>query len=279
MRLYVNGVGNLVEGKYAEASADLESASRLDPGEAAVWRAYGEAQLRSGMVRNACAAYQRAAGVGDAGTLGSLTLARAAVESGDHGAAARWVWPLLADERERGDAGAMHAADVVAAQAMWGLGYMKAGVELNERGLNLPDRFGQPTSFRDELLEVYRRRGDLWRATGEAAIGLGDFGGAERAFTQAARFPTPDPGAALPRRILALMMQGRSAEAARAIVADAGRSDRRLEDRHLVLTGFVARDSDERVGQALREALEAEWRGRAGTATPTERGAWARAIA
>lgn len=240
VRRYVAGRSKLVEGDAAAAIVDLLAATRLDPNSGASWRVLGEAQLK---------ADRRASG---------MVALREAVRHGERSARLLWMvgrefartgreqegLPYLAQARRAlgagDDAGLTYLINADLGEALLARGRVAAGSEALRAALEIPDQFTRPTSMRDELAEIYRRRSDLWRTLGDASCKMGRYDAALEAYDKAAAMPSLDPGGVRAHRTYALLKLGRSGEVALGVVQDIDRADGHADARQIELVRLLS---------------------------------------
>lgn len=267
IRLYTAGRLDLEAGRTADAVEHLRAAAEADPSSHQIWSALGEAYYRSGSARSADAAFARAATLGSRDPVTLFSIARSAQARSDHAAAARALAQLLGDDAGGDDApspsgtdpAVPHVARVALGQSLIALGYLSAGAEVLARGLDLPARFTHPTSYQQELGEVYRRRAELWRITGDTYLRLSRPVDALDAYTRAASFPTLDTEPLLPRRMRAALLAGRPGAAALALLDEVTQPSNRPDDApDLRSLAAALAQADGRAARLLARALLAE---------------------
>ena len=210
---YVSGRAHLVAGRYTEALADLEAASRLDPDSVAILADLAQAQASSGRRPAATATYRRAVAMGLRDARVAAFLGRETLRSRRFEQAAAEL--ILADELAKQENAELTRAVARAdlADALFNLGYVKAAADcLSEALESLPVDIRGP--LRPEEAELYRRRSDMWLRAGDLYASLGDLPEANVAYLAAASLPGGDSQALTQRRLYALLASGRSARAA-----------------------------------------------------------------
>jgi tetratricopeptide (TPR) repeat protein len=277
LRLYVSGRAKLLDGQASKAVNDLEAATRLDPTAAEPWRELGQAQLELGRRTSAMSSFQKAVKLGlDEPRLLAL-LARDSIKSKRFEDAAKLLVQARQSPSLRDEAGLSQLADIDLAESLGALGYVTASRDLLAQGLQSPfDGLGQ-SRVRAELSEVLRRRGELWQRIGDSSCRLGQYAKAAAAYANAAQVPTLDPGAAIARQVYADLRLGHSADAAMVVINDIRESEGRVEDRHMGVIRFLAKNTD--VGPKLADAIDDISRAAGPSATPTVLNRLARASA
>ncbi|MBL0926307.1 MAG: hypothetical protein IBJ11_01475 [Phycisphaerales bacterium] len=239
-QLYVAGRRKRMDGQNAAAVADLREAARLSPASVEVWHELGQAQLGAGNRYAARLAFRRLLSLSENDPRAIRPLAAMAVESRDWALAARLLARMDQAENAAADPAEPFLTAADFGQALLKLGYLSAAAESLRSAIDLPERFTQPTLRQQELGQLYRSRGDLWRDVGDAEARLGRFDQAADAYNRATQLPTLNPAALLPRRVFAALRQGRS-EVAGAVIADHLVETRgRVEPRVLALIEYTA---------------------------------------
>lgn len=253
LRLYVSGRSKLQSNDAKGALAELEAASKLDPGASEIWREMAEAQLALGRRAAAMNSFQQAVenGTGSARVftaLGHESLRLRRLEPATSYLLKAWEF-----RDEPADPACRYIAAADLAEIFEGQGYLSAAGELTRQAANLPETFSGSTRFRAELSELYRRQSDLWRDAGDLSCRLGEYEEALNAYEQAARQPTLDVAALVSRRVHASLRLGRPAHAALAVVEQIQGRGGLVEDGQFELIRYLAASAD--VGPALARAL------------------------
>jgi len=276
LALYAAGRSAMLEGRGGEAITALEAASRRSPGDAAVWRELGEAQLAAGKRSAALGSFRRSAAAGPGSPRVLSVLAAEAARAGRSEEAAGLLARALS-WNETIESGLATVIDLTLGEAVGRLGYVRASRDLLARGLERPLSSVAQSRYRAEVGELMRRRGELWRRAGDLSCRLGEYEAALDAYTRSADGPMLDPAAATPRRMHALLRLGNPAGAALAVVEDLKAGGTRVERRHLESIRFLAASTGE--GPRLAASLQ-EMAAAAGTTlTPTSRTTLTRAAA
>lgn len=276
LRLYVAGRSKLLGGDAKGALADLETASKLDPGSAEIWREMAEAQLMMGRRSAAMTSFQQAVAAGSTSARVFTMLGHESLRLRKPDAAGYLLkaWSL-SDGRADPACRFIVAADL--AEILKDRGYLAASAEMMRRAANLPEVFGGSTRFRVELGELYRRQSDLWRDAGDLECRLGNYPAALRSYEEASRLPTLDQGALVARRVYASLKIGRPATAALAVVGQIRDGDGLVEDSQFALIRFLASSTE--IGAPLAAALQEIGAGLPADSAPTVRSRLSRAEA
>lgn len=254
LRLYVMGRSRRLAGDARTAVADLTESVELDPAPAEPWLELAEAQVGVGDRLSALSAFRTALTRDPTAVRALVEVGQSHLERRDAEGAAR----LLArawGETGPADAGMRRVVAMSLGSALHELGHLTAGNEALAIALDLPERFSEPTIYRDEVAVVYRDRAELWRDFADAAARLGRYEEALAGYDRSAQFPSFDPGALAPRRVHAAMRLGRPALAASLVLGEIQGAEGRVEDRHFRLIEFISRHSE--VGPDLAAGVAA----------------------
>ncbi len=254
VQMYVRGRSKLLSGDLAGATSDLDTAARLDPQAADPWLALAEAQLMQGKRLSAIVSYQQAVRRGNGQARALWYLGRDALRNGKPKLAAEYLAQARSNEPEVADAALPYLVDSDLAEALALIGNLRAAGEALESALELPEQFGSVTRLRNELADLYRRRGELWRALGDLQARLGDLKASLEAYAESERVPMLDPGSILPRRTHALLGLGRPADAGLAVVEAVERAGWFADERAIAVCRYVARYGG--LGDAFAEAID-----------------------
>lgn len=256
LRWYITGRSALVDGDAQRALDALERAVEADPGSAAAWRDLGEARRAAGDRFGADAAHRRAIEINPNERRSLVRLGLDAAARRDFERAA----DLLARidlQAHPGDPAERYLVRAALGQSLIETGRVRAGADLLAQGVDLPDSFGRPTLFPEDLSQLYRFLGDGWTIVGDARVRLDDPLGALAAYERADEFPSFDPVGLLARRLYALLAADRPASAAGELLASVTRNGLTLEDQHIGLISYLrqASPSGARIGEAIEREL------------------------
>jgi Flp pilus assembly protein TadD len=253
VRLYINGRTALASGDAQQAQTLLTEAAGKDPTAAAVWRELAEAQLRLGRRTLATSSYLQAARRGLDESRVWLALGRDAQQRSDSKrAAAFFAKARLAPDADA-DAGMPFVIDAELGQSLLAQGYSTAAASALAKAADLPDTFTAQTNLRQDLGEVYRRRGELLELAGDIALRLGDNAAALERYTLASKLPSLDAGSSLLRLVYASALLGEETRGAEALIDRILASGGWIEDRQLLLVNYLATNTD--LGPALARAF------------------------
>ncbi|MEO0483656.1 MAG: tetratricopeptide repeat protein [Planctomycetota bacterium] len=249
----------LAERQTQSAISLLERAVELDPDNNELWVELGEARLLQRDGAGAVRAFAQAAQRGSRDPRAMLMLGRAEAVRGRPDEAAGLFLRALEDPGELSpdDRAPLYAG---LADALATAGRLAAAVEadlaaLAAVGESLERAAEDGTPISADVLDLARRRSEIWSRVGDASLRLGQAEVAVDAYSRALRFPTLNAAALERRRVFASLQLGRPARAAlhtlTAIRRDGGRVDRsRVE----LLTRFA---QDPELAEAATEALAA----------------------
>lgn len=254
LRAYVVGRAQRLAGEDTQAEASLKQAVRLDPNSAQAWRELAIAQASLGNRGAALTSFRQTLALDPADFAALDALSRAALDRGEWADAARLLQRLRAQPLRHKDAALPAIVAARLARALEQLGRLAASVDAMRDALELPDSFSDTTQYHADLGLLYRQRGDLWRDAGDSMLRLDNPARAAECYANAAGRPALNPSAITPRRVYALMRQGRSADAASILIDDIRKSRGRADDRALTLLAHVAGHSS--VGPAAADAID-----------------------
>ena len=259
LRRYIAGRSALVDGDARRAVGLLEQAVEADPEAAAAWRDLGEARRAAGDRFGADAAHRRALEINPNERRSLLRLGLEAATRRDFERAVELLAriDLFAHPGDPAEPALVRAA---LGQSLIETGRLAAGAELLAQGVDLPEFFGRPTLYANELGLLYRSRAESWTAAGDAYVRLDDPAMALGAYERAAELPTFDAVGLLSRRMYALLAAGRPSSAGAALVEAVTAEGLTLEDQHIALIGYLreAAPARARIGASIeRELVEA----------------------
>jgi len=241
MKLYAKGRAAAADRKHMQAVLDLQKALDLDPNSSAIMRELARSYVELNNASRAVELYERLAKIDPSNTEALFTLGLAAANRRDFPAAIGALGPhRAAGNSFSHDPGADILADFTLALALRELGYDRASIDATRAALNFPEQFEGPTEHAARLGSVYRQRGELWRAIGDAHCRLGEFDDAVTAYEAAIALPSTDPASLHPRLVYANLCLGRP-YAAQAAVFDALAANPELaSERDIRLCGYLA---------------------------------------
>lgn len=274
LKLYARAKEKLLLNSANAAATDLQQAAKLDPTSGPIWRELGDALAASGKRSASLTAYTRALARGIQDPRLYFNLGREASRSHRLDEALSLLKQARAFRGSYSDAALPALIDSELGAVLSERGQLAAAAEAFLSAAGAPDPASAQTDYRNELLELTRRKGDLLQNAGDLFCRLGRFRDAAGAYEQAAAQPSLDAGSLQIRRTYAALRCGRPAAAALDIIDRVDRSNARVEDRDLALIKYLAQHSS--VGPALSAAL-AELAPKA--TTPRDAGRLARARA
>jgi tetratricopeptide (TPR) repeat protein len=211
-RLYTSGRMKSQAGNTDAAIKDFENAAALDPGSGELWLALGEAQLAGSRRVAAGTSLQRAA---KAGLESRRLYWLLAIEAERANRVDEQLW-LLAKARGMGpgagDETLGFVIDAALGKALAARGEGLASDEAYRSSLRIPEEMPGPSAYREEVLSLLRRRGDLWLEIGDRALLRGDVAVAQEALEKAGELGSINADAILERRVGVAREAGRTGE-------------------------------------------------------------------
>lgn len=276
LRLYALGREKAAAGDAAGAVVDLEQAARFNPSAGEIWRELGDAQVAAGRRLAANSSYTQACqhGIQDARLWWILGRDSLRAKKLDQAAA------FLAAARSMIDASTDPALEYILeadlGDCFLQLGHLKAGIEAIARGTSFPTPLPWSTRLRAEVIDLLRRRADLRRDAGDAAVRLGDTLSALDLYDHAAEDGQLESSVILFRKVHALWSSGRPAATAELLLEDMATGTSPVSDTHIALVRKLALDPS--AGPLLAPAIHSTSL-RAGVQGQTARLQWIRASA
>lgn len=253
LRLYVNGRTALASGDAQQAQTLLTEAAGKDPTAAAVWRELADAQLRLGRRALANSSYTQAARRGLDEARVWLALGRDSQQRSDSKKAAAFFSKARLAPDAAADPGMPYVINSELGQSLLSLGHLAAAADALALATDLPDSFSAQTNLRQDLGEVYRRRGELLELAGDIALRLDQTKPALDRYELASRLPSLDSGSSLLRLAYASALLGEESRGAEALIERILSSGGWIEDRQLLLVNYLAANTD--LGPALARAF------------------------
>lgn len=274
VQAYVRGRSELLSGDPAAATSNFETATRLDPQVAEPWLALAEAQLAQGKRLSAIVSFQQAARRGSGQSRALWFLGRDALHNGKPRLASQYLSRARSSDPGSSDAALPFLIDTDLSEALELTENVQAACEALQSALALPDQFGAPTRLRNELADLYRRRGELWRKLGDLRARLGDASASLGAYSEAEKVPMLDPGSVLPRRVRALLQLGRPAEAGLAIIGAVERAGWFADERSIAMCGYMTKHAE--LGTTFADAIDEITKPHLANAPPSQSASLAR---
>ncbi len=254
LRLYAQAREKEAGGDAAGAVTDLEQATKLDPGSAEAWRELGDAQTAAGRRLAAISSYTQACQRGLTDGRIWWILGRDALRSKKLDQAASLLAKARSHSSETTDPALEYIISADLGEALMGLGYQAAGLEALAQGASLPTPLPWTTRLRTEVIDLIRKRADLRRDAGDAAVRLGDTMSALKLYEAAAEDEQGDSSELLVRRVYALWSSGRPAATASLIASDIAQQTTPVSDAQIELVRRLAADPS--AGPLLAPALD-----------------------
>jgi len=253
LKAYVAGRAARLDGNLTLAKEELERSAKLNPNPPEPWREIAEIYLELGDRHGAEQSFQRSF---ERDPTDPRVLERTALLPSDgdtSDAVAGALARLNAIPPDQLDPAMRYLVPAGLGRVLMDRGYIAAGVEMLTRAADLPSSFSESTNFREELSDLYRRRGEVFRDAGDGLMRLGEVQEALALYERASMLPLLDPDALLGRRVAALMVLGRPSQASLAVIDSISRRGGLIRDGHVVLLRAIAESSD--TGPAIVEAL------------------------
>ncbi len=278
LRHYLKGRDAALNNRSLVAITELRQAAELDPYDPNILRELGRMYLHPGDPRErdrhrGVGIYQRLLQVRPDDHEALFELGFAAANRLAHAeSAAHLAQPRLAGRTFDHEPGAPYVADFILVESLWKLGYDRAAIELGREVVLTPPRIDRPTVHAGRIESIYRQRGDIWRAIGDAHCRLGEYALALDAYQQSAALPIADPSALDRRVIYANLRLGRIFSAQRKVLATLGGDKSPATQRSVRLCSYLEQHVDqtqllaEAVGQRYRENLDDPYLARAAAA-------------
>ncbi len=239
--LYVAAWDELLQGKALAAVTRLERAKELDPTSPDILRALAQGYVAVQNPARVVSTYERLVELAPDDSEALLTLGLAAVNRGDDArAVARLAAPRLAGRRFDHDPAADVLADFALHVTLERLGYDTAAIELGRAAAEVSFPRDEPTAYRARLASLYRQRGQIWRAVGDAHCRLGAYESAIHAYEAAARLPLADDAALAGRMVYANLKAGHARRAGAALIGALAAAAPGVTDRHVRLCTYLA---------------------------------------
>ena len=275
LRHYLKGRDAALNDRSLVAITELQQAAQLDPYDPNILRELARIflHLRENKRRRAVSIYRRLLQVRPADHEALFELGFAAANGLGHAEAAAYLaQPRLAGRMFDHEPGAQYVADFILVESLRKLGYDRAAIELGREVVLTPAGIDGLTVHARRIESIYRQRGDIWRATGDAHCRLGEYPLALKAYQQSATLPSADPAALDVRVIYANLRLGRIFSAQREALATFGADESPATQRSVRLCAYLAQHVDqtqlfaEAVAQLYHENLDDPFLARAAAA-------------
>ncbi|HLO40326.1 MAG TPA: hypothetical protein VK176_04825 [Phycisphaerales bacterium] len=254
LRLYASGREKLAADDKTGAINDLQQASKLDPTAPQVWRELGDAQFASGQRLAASASYANAVNLGSEDARVWWLVGHDYLrENKDRLAAVHLCRAIDLLERAT-DPALEYLVYADLGQSLLNLGYNRAAIEAVRRGTSLPTPLPWVTNLRNELIELIRKRAELRRDAGDAAVRASETIAALELYELAAEDGQLDDGELMARRAHALWSSGRPIATAALLVEEMAVQALPVNDTQLTLLRRLA--PDPAAGPLLAPAID-----------------------
>lgn len=239
LKLYIRARDELLRGLTLAAVTHLERARTLDPTAASILRELAHAYALAKNNALIAATFQRLIQLEPDDSEALFTLGLAAVNRGDDvRAIARLAHLRLAGHRFDHDPAAEVLADYAMHVAMRRMEYDRAAIELGRAAAEVSFPRDVPTAYRFQLSSLYRQRGQLWLAVGDAYCRLGSYESALEAYERSAALPLSDEAALAGRLVYANLQLGNVRRAGSCLLAAVESAAPDVTDRHVRMCAY-----------------------------------------
>jgi len=259
VKLYIKGRSEAQDNQHYKAIITLNKARELDPDEPAILRALADSYQAMGNYVSAGRMLEQLLEVKPDDSQAILTVGLAAANQRNFEKAAAILGRRRVDHRSfNHDPAADIIADFTLSVAFRHLGYDRASITAARNALQFENELGGSTKHLARLGSIYRQRGEIMRAIGDAHCRLGEYEDAMEAYKKAASVPQADPGALHPRVIYANLKLGRVRQAQREMLAALASAENGVSDRDVQLTMYLAEHTgnNDVLRQAVRDLYE-----------------------
>ena len=281
LRHYIKGRDAALNNQSLVAIVELQQAAELDPYEPNILRELARSYLHPSQNkrRRAVSIYQRLLQVLPEDHEALFQIGFAAANRLAHAeAVAHLAQPRLAGRSFDHEPGVEYVADFILVESLRKLGCDRAAIELGRAVVLTPAGIDRPTVHARRIARIYRQRGDMWRAIGDAHCRLGEYAPALEAYQQSAALPSAEPAALDLRIVYVNLRLGRIFSAQREALATFGSDDSPASERSVRLCSYLAQHVEqtqllaEAVAQRYHENLDDPFLARAAAALmgPTE---------
>jgi tetratricopeptide (TPR) repeat protein len=248
LKRYTKARTAALDGRTLQAIVELQKAHELDPDSVQIMRELARCYLAENRTTQAVEIYERLIRIepDNADALFALGLATANRRDFENAlsALARLERANAQLPDREPDPAALILVRFTIATALRELGYDRAFIEAARAAADFPEDI-MASEHAVRLAPVYRQRGELWRAMGDAHCRLGEFEPALEAYTIAATLPLADPNALHQRLIYANLCLKRPHSAQLALYqlfnkpAEAGQPPVEITAREIHLCAYV----------------------------------------
>ncbi|MCC6425561.1 MAG: hypothetical protein IT435_01940 [Phycisphaerales bacterium] len=242
LRIYAQGRARAADNQFVAAIADFELVTRLDPSSVRAWRELGDAQLAGGRRLAAISSYLQAAQRGSDDPRIWWMIGRDALRSAKPEQAAGMLARAHTLAANASDPAIEFLISADLGESLLKLGHLRAGITSLSHGLLLPTPLPWTTRQRTEVIDLVRRRAELNRDAGDAAVRIGAIDDAMALYQLADDDEQLDPSELLLRRVHALRTAGRPAATAALIVDEIAAQPIPVTDTQITLIKQLAAD-------------------------------------
>lgn len=205
--------------KNFEAIRQLDRALTLAPDQPEILRLLGRLYFASGNQIRGAMILKKAIALDPTGLETLFLLGKHEFEQGNHAAAISGLAYAISLDPGDADPALLPLLHFYLGSALGREGYDRATIQQYANDLDLSARFYHTTGLLRELHQVYRQRGFLWRAVGDAHHRLGEPRAALQAYERAAEQGALEPAHLLRRLLFTQICLGRHQDAQHTLVA------------------------------------------------------------
>ena len=206
LKRYAKARAAAMDGRTLQAIVELQRAHELDPDSVQIMRELARCYLAENRTTQALEIYEQLTRVEPDNVDALFAIGLATANRRDFekslSALARLQRIYEASGQPPADPAANILVQFAMATALRELGYERAFIETARRTVDFPETI-MATENAARVAPVYRQRGEMWRAIGDAHCRLGDFQNAVAAYKVAATLPLADPNSLQQRVIYA----------------------------------------------------------------------------
>jgi tetratricopeptide (TPR) repeat protein len=258
LRHYIKGRHFAMRDGHLVAVTELEQAEDLDPNNSSILRELARGYIELGNTSKAIDIYERLLSIDPEHDEARFTLGMVAVRRRNYVETVAILGPGVVAGNFKHDPAAPMLASLTLADALRHLGHDRAMIEAADASLNQSRPISQSTRYAPQFGAAYRRRGERWRAIGDAYCRLGNFEAALQAYSASSALPLPDPASLLPRAVFANVRLGYVRAAHAALLARLEVDPEAITDRDILLCEYVAEYAPpvDVIGKAVVELYE-----------------------
>jgi tetratricopeptide (TPR) repeat protein len=240
--LYANGRSKIAAQDTTGAINDLQQAAKLDPSSPQIWTALGDAQLAAGQRLGASSSYASAVNLGTEDARVWWLVGHDLLRSNKPRPAAVHLARAIDFLEHATDPALEYIVYADLGEALIDLGYIRAGLQAVKEGTSIPTPLPWTTHLRNEVIDLVRKRAEIRRDAGDAAVRISDTLAALDFYELSAEDGQLDDGELIARRSHALWASGRPIATAALIVEEIAAQPLPVNETELSLLRRLARD-------------------------------------